>query len=212
MQKISLISQKGGSGKSTLAVHLAVEASMRGRKVLLVDLDPQGNAVQWGARRHEPLPDVSAESVAAIERVTKAAIAEGYDLMIFDTAPHADQNALAAARAAEVVLIPCRPSQFDLEAVRATLDLCVLAKRPSRVVLNAAPIRSRVVAEAQAAIATWKGVVLPAIVRERVAFRHCMPEGKSACEIEPGSPAAAEISALYADMTALLHANMTECV
>jgi hypothetical protein len=62
-----------------------------------------------GVRRQKALPDVSMESVAAIERVTKAATAEGYDLMIFDTKPYADQNALAASPARQTcVLILCR--------------------------------------------------------------------------------------------------------
>ncbi len=42
-------SQKGGVGKSTLAVAFAAELNARGRKVLLVDADPQGSASSWAA-------------------------------------------------------------------------------------------------------------------------------------------------------------------
>ena len=59
---------------------------------------------------------------------------------------------LQAARSADLVAVPCRPSIIDLDAIGATLDLCQLAKRPSVVVLNAAPIRSRVVEEAAEAV------------------------------------------------------------
>ena len=207
-RKISLISQKGGSGKSTLSIHLAAEAARSGKKALLIDLDPQGNAARWAGRRGDLPPDVSAESPAAIETLIEDAEREGYDLLVFGTAPNADRTALRAAKAADIILIPCRPSQFDLEAIGATLDLCEVAKRPAMVVLNAAPIRSRVVEEAREAIAGRKATVCPIIIRERVALRHCMPDSRVAAELDPDSAAAKEITALYRHMTACLDVDI----
>ena len=205
VQKVALISQKGGSGKSTLSIHLATEAARSGKRALLIDLDPQGNAVRWAGRRGNDLPpDVSAESPAALEAVIEDAEREGYDLLVFDTAPNADRTALRAAKAADLVFIPCRPSQFDIEAIGATLDLCEMAKRQAVVVLNAAPIRSRVVEEAREAIAGRKATVCPVVIRERVALRHCMPDGMVAAEFDPASAAAKEITALYKQMTTCL--------
>ena len=207
MHRVSLISQKGGAGKSTLAIHLAAEAAARGKRALLIDLDPQGNALRWAARRGDLPPDVAAESVAALEGVQRDAEREGYDLLVLDTAPNADTTALRAAQMAELVLIPCRPSQFDLEAIRATLDLCALAHRQSRVVLNAAPVRSRVVEEAGEAVRARRAAISPVIIRERVALRHCMIGGQVARETEPDGLAAQEIAALYDDMMQCLNAE-----
>ena len=197
MRVWATISQKGGAGKTTLAVHLAAEGAARGLRTLLVDLDPQGNADKWGDRRGELPPDVAAESPASLGKVLAAAREQGYELVILDTAPHANQTALQAAKASNFILVPCRPSQFDLEAIATTLDLCDLAKRPASVVLNAAPVRSRVVEKAAEAVKGRGGTLCPVIIRERVAFRHCIPSGNTAGEYEPGGAAAQEIGRLY---------------
>src|SRR3954463_15452459 len=107
MMKVALVSQKGGAGKSTIALHLAVEATVRGRRALLIDLDPQGNVAKWGERRGDLPPDVDAQHPANLDKVLKAAQEQDYDLVVLDTAPHADQTAVRAAKASDLVLVPC---------------------------------------------------------------------------------------------------------
>jgi chromosome partitioning protein len=206
MQTLSIISQKGGAGKTTLAIHLAAEAAARGLRTLLIDLDPQASAIKWADRRGEREPDVSTEPAARLEQAVKKASAAGYRLVVIDTAPNADQAALQAARAADLVLIPCRPSILDLDAIGATLELCILANRPGWVVLNAAPIRSRVVEESAELIRGLGGTVCPIVVRERVAFRHGLLNGGTAQEYEPDGTATGEIRALLDEICK--HPNM----
>lgn len=207
MHVLVIASQKGGVGKSTLAVHLAAEEAARGGKSLLLDLDPQGSTMEWAGRRGDLPPDVSGANPASIAKEIERAEADGYDLVVVDTAPHADHAVLQAARVADLVIIPCRPSTFDIAAISATLDLCKLANRQAAVVLNAAPIRSRVTNEAEEAIREKGGVIAPVVIRQRVAFQHCMIEGGTAGEFEPGGAAATEISNLLAFLKASTHAH-----
>jgi chromosome partitioning protein len=201
MKTLAVMSQKGGAGKSTLALHLAAEAAGRGLKVLLLDLDPQGNLVGWAQRRGDELPpDVDAIHVTKLKSELTAAQGGGVDLVVLDTAPNADRPSVQAAEVADLILVPCRPAQFDLDAIRATLATVRLTRTPHRVVLNAAPIRSRVVDEAIAVIEKEGGQVSPVIVRQRVAFQHCLTDGRTAAEFEPGGAAAQEIASLHDDM------------
>ncbi len=121
--------------------------------------------------------------------------------------PGADHAALQAARVADFVAIPCRLSTFDGAAISATLDLCRLANKSTVVVLNAAPIRSRVTAKAEEAISEKGGKVPPVIIRQRVAFQHCMIDGRTAAEYEPSGAAAEEITRLMAFLLSGILAN-----
>ena len=205
MRTLAIISQKGGVGKSTLAVHVATEAQTQGQRVLLLDLDPQGSAMEWANRRGDLPPDVSGANPASVAKEVEQAKTDGYDLVVIDTAPHADHAALQAARVADTVVIPCRPSTFDLAAISATLDLCKLANKRSTVVINAAPIRSKVKEEAEEAIREKGGAVCPVVVHQRVAFQHCMIDGRTASEFEPDGAAAREIVSLLAHLKASRH-------
>ena len=54
---VAFLNQKGGVGKTTLALHLAGAWSARGRRVLVVDADPQASALDWADQRlREGLP------------------------------------------------------------------------------------------------------------------------------------------------------------
>src|SRR5437868_9944795 len=114
MKTIAIISQKGGAGKTTIAIHLAVAAESKGMTTALFDLDPQASASSWSDKRNKPSPAVVSAQAARLPGLLEQAAAQLADLAIIDSAPNADAASLAAARAADLILIPCRPAAFDL--------------------------------------------------------------------------------------------------
>ena len=199
MRTIAVISQKGGVGKSTVAVHLAVAGTLAGLRTALVDLDPQATARKWGDKRaaHTSEPEVIGDHAERLPQLVEAARGNGADLLVIDTAPNADRASLAAARVADLILIPCRPAAFDLEAIEATRDLATIAKKPAWVVLSSAPPRSAVVEEARAGLESQGAKVAPQVVHQRVAYSYAVIDGRSASEYEPEGKAAEEVAALF---------------
>lgn len=97
-------------------------------RTLVIDLDPQASAAKVLDRRGDERPDVATEHPARLDAALIAAEKHGYDLVVLDTAPQADQAALRAARSAQLVVVPVRPSIMDIDAVQATIEGSVRAR------------------------------------------------------------------------------------
>ena len=197
MHTIALISQKGGAGKSTLAINLAVAAEHAGAKALVVDLDPQASTTAWADSREAETPIVLSAHAARLPEILATAREHSAQLCLIDTAPHAEGPALAAARAADVALIPCRPSIIDLRAVAASHDIARLANIPAAAVLCATPARGPLATEAQAALEAQGFSIAPIRIGQRAAFVHAATAGLGVQELEPRGKATQEIVALY---------------
>lgn len=203
MKIITFAAQKGGVGKTTTAVNIALAAQAVGLKVVVFDLDMQESATSWYERRAELMPDTDeglhVEFTTARRLPTGIASAEanGYDLVIVDTPPAAGPDAVEAVQAADLVLIPCRPSLIDLDAIKRTAQLLKTTKAKGFVLLNAAPPTAvTLIDEAQKFAETTGLAVAPAVLRERSSFRNSWPTGQGVIEYEPEGKAAAEIASL----------------
>jgi chromosome partitioning protein len=197
MKTIAVLSQKGGSGKTTIALHLAVASALSGKNTAIIDLDPQASAARWGDRRETELPVVISAQAARLGKEIDRVRDLGGEFLIIDTAPHSDSAALEAARAADLVIIPCRPAILDLEAITSTTGLVEVTKTPAFVVMNAvAPVG----AEAESALDLLKSLdiaVCPTRLGNRVAFSRALVSGQTAQEVEPEGKAAMEVTSLH---------------
>ena len=198
MKTIAILSQKGGTGKTTLAINLSVTAEIVTRgPVTLIDLDPQASAANWSDSREEATPSVISAQANRLPHCLEEVKKAGTRLVIIDTAPHSESAALAAARAADLVLIPCRPAILDLRAISNTIDLVKLAGTKAAVILNSVPPRGPLANEAAEAVAGYGVPLVPVRITQRSAFIHSLTMGKSVQEFEPKGKGAHEIIRLY---------------
>ena len=198
MKIISVICQKGGAGKTTIATNLAVLSERAGHPTVLLDLDPQATAAKWGDKRGGEAPDVVAAQAGRLTRLLDDARRQGAELAIIDTAPAADTAALEATKVADLVLVPCQPSDFDLGAVGATVRLAEqVAGKEAWVVMNAIPPTSKITEEAVAVLQAAGVQVAPVRLVRRLDFVNGLPEGQGAVEWHPHGKAAQEITRLW---------------
>lgn len=197
MIKVAVLSQKGGAGKTTIGLNLGVAAELDGKSAAIIDLDPQASITQWGDSREQDAPVVVSAQAARLPNILQTCEDNGAGLVVIDTAPHAEQSALAAARAADIVVIPCRPSIVDLRAIGSTIDICRIADTPCFVLLNQTPARGSLADDAGEALEGLQVTVSPVQIGQRIAYVHAVTNGQGVLEYEPKGKAADEIRTLY---------------
>lgn len=197
MKIVALVTQKGGSGKSTLAVHLAVAAARQGAIAVIIDLDPQASARLWAKRRGNNGPAVVAARAAELPGLLNDARRQRADLVLIDTAGRDDVTADSAIQSADIVLIPCRPSLYDMGASAATVQKIKRAGgKTAAIVLNGVPPIGARADEARASLGNALPIA-PAVIHTRVAYSDALNDGRSVEELQPSGKAAKEIRALY---------------
>ncbi|MGD0909707.1 MAG: ParA family protein [Candidatus Acidiferrales bacterium] len=208
MKVISVLGQKGGSGKTTLTLSLAVAAYKANQSVAVIDLDPQASACKWGDRRSGD-PVIISVQPARLHTVLSKARENGADLVLIDTPARLEQSAIAAAEAADLILIPCRPTIKDTETIEATISLIRAARTKAKVaaVLNGVPPRGAQREQAEDAIRSMTIPVYPFALGNRVAFTHADVLGLSAQEYEPSGEGAREIKQIYKFTCELLNSK-----
>lgn len=199
MNVLAFASRKGGSGKSTLAAHLAAYAYNSANPSLLVDDDPQGSLMLWNELRQDaalPLRTVKRR----IPDVLKKARRHGVEWVFIDTPANVSACVVEAMEAATLVIIPCRPGLFDIDAVQETIEFARHARTPYAVVLNgAAPKRSEVkspaVASARDCLARLGVPVWGGQITHRASFS--LSISRAVKEYDDDSDVATEISRLW---------------
>lgn len=120
---ICVANQKGGVGKSTLTVNLAVAFASAGKKVMIVDGDPQGTCSRFHEERMNSMNRKYEISCVSILTPTlhKTLDDMNFDVCIIDVAGKNDVMESNAMRVSDLIIIPVQPSKVDIWATEATI-------------------------------------------------------------------------------------------
>jgi chromosome partitioning protein len=200
---LAMASLKGGAGKTTVGLNLAVTAEASGIRTVVIDLDPQQASAKWGDLRRltHNGPSVISSMAVRLPQAMYEAESRGAELVVIDTAAHAEGILAWAIEIAHLVLIPCRPAVVDLQHLSATVQLVSTRKKPAAVLLNAIRPRTADCAQAHDALCDMGINVVPVSVSNLVAYGRAITIGQGVAEYEPGGKASAEMRALLAEIT-----------
>ncbi len=202
---LTIAQQKGGAGKTTLAAQLAVTWAGQGKRVALLDIDPQESLSAWFWLRRELLEGEDDNLILETASAMRASmlvsrLRSDHDIIIIDSPPHTRTASQIGISRADMVLVPVQLSPMDLWATRPTIEMAARERTAALVVLNRVPPRGRAAAAVREAIEERKLPLARTALGNRAAFASSLMEGKGVTESQPSSLAAKEIAALAAEI------------
>jgi chromosome partitioning protein len=198
---VALAQQKGGVGKSAASINLACQAVEAGAKTALVDMDmEQGTTSKWGERRKDKTkPAVLTSDGSDIDAVLAALKASGTKWVFLDLPGRAHPRSGLGMKAADLIIVPCRPLDVDIEASLSTIEGAKRVNRPYAYLMNIAPNQAdKKRAKTVASFLRAAGhPVADAIIVQRVEVPEAMADGDGVNEAKPNSASAKEYFELF---------------
>ncbi|WP_174888687.1 AAA family ATPase [Candidatus Williamhamiltonella defendens] len=187
-------SQKGGCGKSTICVNICSELACRKKDVVLVDSDRQGTSSNWLSDRNSisKLPTVHSLQKFDNIRDTLIDLKKRYEYVVVDTAGRDSRELRTGMTSSDIMIVPFRPSQPDLDTLPRLTEIMTEAKdlNPKLravAILTLAPTNP-VINETNEAKEYLKDFpeleLMKTIIRDRKVYRDAMSEGKGVVEMD----------------------------
>jgi chromosome partitioning protein len=202
---IAFLNQKGGVGKTTLATNVAGFLSLQKKRILYIDVDPQGSALDWHSfRQKEPLFNIIGLPRPIVHK-SIASLSEGYDYVILDSPPRQDALAKSVIVAAGLIIIPVQPSPYDIWAAQETVDLIKEASsfketQKSAFVINRKISNTAIGRDIKETLLQHEIPVLETQIGQRVVFAESANQGLVVHELSPKSAAASEVEGLVEEI------------
>jgi len=170
MKTIVIAGHKGGLGKTTIAVLLAQMATLKNKKVKLIDLDPQQSLFEWWNQRpdDDPLDVVDVEHTQ-LEQAKEMLENAGVDFLIIDTPPAHQDIIKTSIASADIVITPCSPSPLDIKGIGETITILEEQKKPFFFIINRSITGTNIAAESLPLLAQY-GKVAPKPLAMRVDY------------------------------------------
>jgi chromosome partitioning protein len=197
---ITVATMKGGSGKSTLASCLAVHWQLNDSQAAIVDADPQRTIARLAAREKalggvQVVEDATDDACKAAQRLVGTK-----DRVIIDTPGFRSQATLSCLGVSDFVLVPVKPSPFDVDRMLDTLNILingVSGRRPIfRCVLTQTTRESVIAKHIRSELAEAGFPVLESEMTNRVIYAEAALWGATPSLIDRKGPAAREIAAI----------------
>lgn len=201
MRVIALGQQKGGVGKSAAAINLACQAVAAGHKAAIVDMDPeQGTTTKWRQRRNgKDEPEVVIGKVDDLAATLDRLRAAGVEYVFLDLPGRAAHVASVGFQAADLVMIPCRPLDVDVEASIDTVQRVTRGGKRYAYLMNIAPSANDMQRAKQVAglLAAHGHTVAKPIIVQRIEVPDAIAEGLGVNEFKPKSKSSEEFAELF---------------
>ena len=145
MHKVGIVNIKGGVGRTMMSTNLAVRALENFNLVAILDLDPNAGSRTWQKRRSppdKPIPPEAIDGVTDIDDLPGAFEGLeriGYDFIIVDGAPNTIETSTKVIEAVDIVVIPERCADDDVDGAAKIAKLCREIGKPCVVVINEVP-------------------------------------------------------------------------
>ena len=206
----ALLNPRGSVGKTRLAPHLAAAWGAQGRRVTVVDANPQGSTHDRPTQRAtEAVPCLFGVTGLARDTVNREAPELASDADPAVDAPSQVAGLLRLALlTADLIPIPAQPSPFDGRASAMMLKLLeeariVPPRLVARFVPNPFPARTVIAPQTAGSLADYNPPMLASRIDQRVAFADAARTGRRVYDLDTANHAAREIAALAAEVEAL---------
>ncbi len=186
-------SQKGGCGKSTTAVNISAELAVKGHDVVLVDADRQSTVNNWAMDRAENKDLSKVHCIQKYDNIrdTLLDLSTRYEYVIVDAAGRDSRELRTGMTAANILIVPFRPSQPDLDTLPNMQEIIIQAKdlNPSLIVfglITMAPTNPMIHEEkdTRECLADYPVIkILNTIIYDRKCYRDAMSDGLGVVEM-----------------------------